>query len=729
MRLSLLSLPFLLIACTAAPPAKEDSQPPLTDDADKDGYSEEDGDCNDADADFSPGVIDSCDGQDNDCDGLIDDEALTTFYADTDGDGYGDAGAPVEACNQPADAVSNSQDCDDAHDTVFPGAPEVCDELDNNCNGIVDDGAGGVVWYPDLDGDGWGDPAGATISCEPIDGMVPATGDCDDGAAGVHPGATEVCDELDNDCDGQVDNDAVDPYTFYADFDGDRYGDSDESIDACALPDGYVPDSDDCDDSDDTVYPGAPEYCDGIDNDCDRTIDETPVDATIWHADGDQDGYGNAGRSYQSCDAPPGYVADGTDCDDGDAAVYPGAVEYCDGADNDCDGSTDEGSVGLPWYADADGDGYGDAGSLLSSCTQPAGYVADATDCQDGDAAVYPGAPEYCDSLDNDCDGATDDNAVDMIAFYPDLDGDGYGDDSAAALLSCGQSGYVDNNSDCDDADPFTSTGCDPFTGFDGTTGTAWEQRTDVPNGLYGMSLITYQATDIPYIYNMYGSNVLRYDTATDTWTTLATPISFASSWANFSPWDGYLWGIRAGNVWRFDPLTETMTAMASVNQTEDVPATETDEDGNVYGYSGDGNIIIYDSMTGAVSYVATGLGSQYETRLAYDPTTRNLYFGAFFGASLYAYNLDSGAVSLATTIPEVALNDIVCSDRSGHIYAAGDFSGSTFYQYTTATNTWRRIPDFPVDHGNNGSCTVSAEGWLYASAGAPGNLYRIALY
>ena len=137
--------------------------------------------------------------------------------------------------------------------------------------------------------------------------------------------------------------------------------------------------------------------------------DEQDFDLTItcdttWFADIDGDGFGDSSVSIQDCVAPVGYVADNTDCDDADNTVYPGAPELCDGLDNNCDGTVDEG-VTIIYYADNDGDGFGDAANPFQACTAPVGYVLDDTDCDDSNNTVYPGAPELCDGLDNNCDG------------------------------------------------------------------------------------------------------------------------------------------------------------------------------------------------------------------------------------------------------------------------------------------------------------------------------------
>jgi hypothetical protein len=181
--------------------------------------------------------------------------------------------------------------------------------------------------------------------------------------------------------------------TFYRDADGDGYGDSSDSQDACSAPSGYVTNSTDCDDSDSAVNPGATEACDGIDNDCDSDVDEGVQ--TTFYRDADGDGYGDSSDSQDACSAPSGYVTNSTDCDDSDSAVNPGATEACDGIDNDCDSDVDEG-VQTTFYRDADGDGYGDSSDSQDACSAPSGYVTDNTDCDDSDNAANPGASGSC---------------------------------------------------------------------------------------------------------------------------------------------------------------------------------------------------------------------------------------------------------------------------------------------------------------------------------------------
>ncbi len=143
------------------------------------------------------------------------------------------------------------------------------------------------------------------------------------------------------------------------------------------------------------------------------------------------------------------------DCDDGDPDVFPGAVERCNGVDDNCDGDVDEAASvdALTWYADTDSDGFGTPLFQVTACEQPSGYVSDNSDCNDDEATVNPEETEVCDTLDNDCDGYTDeDGAADAVTWHPDHDLDGYGEYEGVTVRACEQpSGYAANNLDCDD--------------------------------------------------------------------------------------------------------------------------------------------------------------------------------------------------------------------------------------------------------------------------------------
>ncbi|GDX83218.1 hypothetical protein LBMAG42_50290 [Deltaproteobacteria bacterium] len=431
-------------------------------DADGDGYAacEE---CDDADAANNPAATELCDGADNDCDGTVDEadaSGASTWYADADLDGYGDAGAATVACDAPSGAVADATDCDDSSSAVNPAVVETCNGIDDNCDGVVDEdtASDASTWYADTDGDGYGDAAASTDACSAPGGYVSVASDCDDGESAVNPAALESCNGIDDNCDGTVDEDgASDVRTWYADNDGDMYGAAGTSVEDCTQPAGYVADDQDCDDSAAGVNPAALELCDGLDNDCDTVVDEaTAADAATWYTDADGDSYGNSASATVACDAPAGSVADATDCDDGDPAVNPAATEVCDGIDNDCDAQVDDddGSLDLStastWYADADSDSYGNAASATVSCDAPAGAVSDAADCDDSDAAINPAAVEVCDGVDNDCALGADDG-LPTSTWYDDDDADGWG---GAAVVDCTQpAGTVDNDYDCDDTD------------------------------------------------------------------------------------------------------------------------------------------------------------------------------------------------------------------------------------------------------------------------------------
>jgi hypothetical protein len=426
-------------------------------DMDGDGFTPNQGDCNDNDNTIYPGATELCDGRDNDCDGEVD-EGLerVAWYIDLDGDGFGGSTSEaVLSCTPVEGYVSNNSDCNDNDNTIYPGATELCDGRDNDCDGEVNEGLEKIAWYIDLDGDGFGDfTSEAVLSCTPVEGYVSNNTDCNDNDNTIYPGATELCDGRDNDCDGEVDE-GLEKIAWYIDLDGDGFGGStSEAVLSCTPVEGYVSNNTDCNDNDNTVYPGAPEQCDGRDNNCDGTIDEG-LERVAWYIDLDGDGFGGStSEAVLSCTPVEGYVSNNTDCNDNDNTIYPGATELCDGIDNDCDGEVDEGLERVAWYIDLDGDGFGGSTSeAVLSCTPVEGYVSNNTDCNDNDNTVYPGATELCDGRDNDCDGEVDEG-LEKIAWYIDLDGDGFGGSTSEAVLSCTPvEGYVSNNSDCNDND------------------------------------------------------------------------------------------------------------------------------------------------------------------------------------------------------------------------------------------------------------------------------------
>jgi hypothetical protein len=350
------------------------------------GYAEVGGDCDDTDADVNPDGVETCDGVDEDCNGLIDDSATDTdtFYADLDADGYGDPDDTVESCSAPTGYVDDDQDCDDDDAAVNPAATEVCDAAatDENCDGLADDAdpsvTGTTDWYADTDSDGYGDAFLAAACVAPSTGVA-LDGDCDDTDAATYPGAPEDCTEdVDRNCDG---------VSGLVDSDDDGWA-------AC----------EECDDTDAAVNPDAAEVCNGVDDDCDEVVDgPDAVDAVEYFVDEDGDGYGDPEATERACEEGDGLVADDTDCDDGDAAVNPGEAElWYDGVDQDCDENDD----------DQDEDG-----------------VALEDDCDDEDPEQS--APEDCAGDEGGDEGTGDDGSGDDGSGDDGTGDDGTGDDGS----------------------------------------------------------------------------------------------------------------------------------------------------------------------------------------------------------------------------------------------------------------------------------------------------------
>lgn len=411
-------------------------------DGDGDGLSSCEGDCDDTNINVNPSATEFCNNIDDNCNTLIDEpsaEDAQLWTIDSDSDGFGDVNqADTQlACDQPVGYVLNIDDCDDGSNTVFPGATEFCNDIDDDCDTLVDESAVDAdIWYLDGDSDGFGGATNLTQCDQPVGYVLDGT-DCDDGRDFVYPGASELCDGLDNDCDFATDEDPIDGSTYYEDFDSDGFGNLSVNFEACSQPAGFVVDNTDCDDTANITYPGADEICDGEDNDCNVTIDDNPVDGTTYYLDSDSDLFGDANDSIESCTQPGARVLDNTDCDDANNLTYPGADEICDGEDNNCNVTVDENPVdGDTYYQDFDNDSYGDPNISLESCTPVGGYALNNNDCNDTDAVINP-----------------------TTEWYADGDGDGHGA-GAVASIQCDQPvGEVLLDDDCNDAEPLMSPG------------------------------------------------------------------------------------------------------------------------------------------------------------------------------------------------------------------------------------------------------------------------------
>jgi hypothetical protein len=354
---------------------------------------------------------------------------LTLVADDTDDDGY-------------VSVATGGTDCDDRETEVNPGQVELCNTRDDNCDGKPNEGfekvgqqcgtgtvcqtwacdaegamsCQGVIpqWYHDKDGDGEGNPQESLSHCTQPAGYVNNGFDCDDNRKERYRAATELCNGVNDNCDDVVDEGfstgtactgelgcegtvacvtttqaacKVVTSTWYPDLDLDTHGatGAEKKVCGATAPAGHVASSDDCDDTKNSVYTGAQELCDALDNNCNTQTDEgfnvgatcdpgygcegtkecaldgksslckpkTPP--TQYYADGDFDQYGRNDSFIQTCGTPAaGYVAQSGDCDDDNRFTHPNADEVCDLADNDCDNGTDEGGVcpTTPGWAD-----------------------------------------------------------------------------------------------------------------------------------------------------------------------------------------------------------------------------------------------------------------------------------------------------------------------------------------------------------------------------------------
>lgn len=322
------------------------------------------------------------------CDMACDEAADRCVSCDVAPDMDGDGALSVEC---------GGDDCNDSDPNVFPGNTEVCDSDDEDCDPTT-------FGVRDMDGDGFVD----AVCCNGDE----CGSDCNDMQPAVFAGATEVCNGRDDDCDGSGDEGVL--ITFYRDRDSDTYGDDAMTTLECSQPTGFAARGGDC--ADDPVEeplanqlnPGAAEVCDDVDNDCDMSVDEgLTCDCTLGVDTNRECGFdpalddiGNCRLGSQMCVAPGMW----TEC----AGVIPPIDEVCNGDDDDCDGSMDEG-VRVTCWEDIDRDGFAavDAPSSVQ-CPPCADGNTDmdpaiAADCDDGDDATFPGADEVCDGQDQDC--------------------------------------------------------------------------------------------------------------------------------------------------------------------------------------------------------------------------------------------------------------------------------------------------------------------------------------
>ncbi|MBU3728009.1 MAG: hypothetical protein FGM37_02015, partial [Phycisphaerales bacterium] len=342
-----------------------------------------------------------------------------TYFIDADLDSYGGTSTgPVCALTPPPGYASSTSDCNDSNPNAYPGAPEICNGIDDDCDIAVDEYVTST-FYGDGDGDGFGDPNVTLQACSQPSGYVSVAGDS--------------CPQ-----NGSL----IAPLAYFIDSDGDGYGTSATALHcSTSAPPGHSTRSGDCNDTlaqgGALAYPGAPELCatEGTDNDCDGDAYEA-TDRSTWYADSDGDSYGDPGVTQQACGRPAGFVAVA-----GDACPQNGSL-----------------TAPRSYFVDGDGDGYGtSATASFCETSAPAGHAIRSGDCNDGLAAVNPGAVEVCDGADNNCAGGVDegfpDFDVDGLANCVDGDDDGDGDADGSDCAPLNRDIYTGAAELCDSVD------------------------------------------------------------------------------------------------------------------------------------------------------------------------------------------------------------------------------------------------------------------------------------
>ncbi|CAA0103588.1 Uncharacterised protein [BD1-7 clade bacterium] len=475
----------------------------------------------------------------------VDDTPIPTqnWYKDLDGDGYGNAVMVQQAITAPTGYVADNTDCNDSEALANPGQEELFDNIDNNCNGTIDEGA--ASYFVDNDGDGDGDIYDTTPQTKTpaeSNGYALTNTDCDDGDAKNSGLNNEQPDNQDNNCDGHINEGfnfafiTSNTYNGNLEAAGGIGGNAALNADAICqnladsspllpastykawlslisshaanrishsegiytnthgdkLADGWL-------DLTDGILMATINYdqygietqgtywtnttssgrraapaCQGFSNaasglegitgsttgdwtnnaltDCDTLNHLICVESKPnYFLDADSDGFGSPGTTIESSTSPGAqYVLNDDDCDDTDSNISPAETEIYDAIDNNCNGAIDEGFA--TYFRDADADGYGNAAITKIKMSQPLGYVTDSTDCNDNIPTINPSVTEIANLIDDNCDGTIDEGFV-ALDYYQDNDNDSFGDPAVSQKSTVKPTGYVLDNTDCNDND------------------------------------------------------------------------------------------------------------------------------------------------------------------------------------------------------------------------------------------------------------------------------------
>lgn len=425
---------------------------------------------------------------DDNCNGLADNDdpdiiGQTSYYTDSDGDGYG-TDEEILSCKKPDGTSIFNTDCDDYDATINPVAIEICNgDLDDDCDGLADNDDPGVtgqdIYFEDNDYDGYGSGV-IILSCWWPDGASDLNTDCDDTDNAINQDAIEICNgDVDDDCNGLADNN--DPNItgqdiYYEDSDGDGYGAGVEIL-SCIAPAQTSTNDYDCDDNAAEINPDAIELCNSKDDNCDYIVDNVEICPKPAATSTTNITNNSATISWTSLPCASSYEYRYR------YSISPGVWSAWFGWTNTTDTvayltqllenkthqwtvrtvcSTDLFSANTAYgvfkpcsayifYLDSDSDGYGTAsGSITQLCNPlpPNGYSTNHLDCNDANAAVYYGAPEPCDGIDNNCNNSIADEG---IVYFRDADGDGYGTNLVTILACTTPAGYTSVTGDCDD--------------------------------------------------------------------------------------------------------------------------------------------------------------------------------------------------------------------------------------------------------------------------------------